>query len=101
MATGIKANNVVVADGASWEDYYKIDGGGLTNLTRSNFFVMQLAKPPEVGGQNIAFCIYLGTGAITTSELNNLPEGSAIFAPNIGTPTIYIKEGASTFNAIT
>lgn len=100
MATGLKANNVAALPIAtSWEDLYQIDGGGLTNLTRANFKVLPLSTDGKT--PDIAICWYLGTGAITTSELNNLPEGSMIIAPNIATPTIYIKEGASTFNAIT
>lgn len=97
MATGIKANNVITVDGVSWEDRFNINAGSLTNATRDNFFV-------EIKGNDkheYAYCLYLGTGALTTSEFNNLPQGSVIVAPNITTPTIYIKEGASTFNAIT
>lgn len=99
MATGNKANNIIQADGQSWEDHYGIDADLLTNATRTNFLVQRLINPN--GGKDFARAIYLGTGALTTSQFNNLPEGSEIIAPNIGTPTIYIKEGASTWNAIT
>jgi hypothetical protein len=94
----LPANNLSASVvGASWENLYDIDADGLTNATRDNFFVLPLGNDKT----RIALCFYLGTGALTTSEFNNLPQGSVIVAPNIGTPTIYIKEGASTFNAIT
>lgn len=100
MATGLKANNVAALPIAtSWEDLLQIDGGGLTNATRANFKVLPLSSDGLT--PDLCICWYLGTGALTTSEFNNLPEGSIIIAPNISTPTIYLKEGASTFNAVT
>lgn len=103
MATGIKQNNVCVfPDATSWEDRYQINisGGSLTNITLANFFVMPL-NFPGYEGVSPAFIWYLGTGAITTTEIDNFPQGTVLFAPNIGTPTIYIKESTTTWNAIT
>lgn len=105
MATGKKAGNITVPDtGTSWEDIYQIaaSGGALTNITTANFFVLPLSMPVEYGGGVApAIIIYLGTGAITTTEIDNFPEGTVLIAPNIGTPTIYIKESTTTWNAIT
>lgn len=105
MATGKKAGNITTPDiGTSWEDIYQINisGGSLTNITSANFFVEPLSMPIEYGGGVApARIIYLGTGAITTTEIDNFPEGTVCFAPNIGTPTIYIKESTTTWNAIT
>jgi hypothetical protein len=98
MSSILKALNLIaVPTGTSWEDLYGIDASALTNASRDNFFVLPLGNDKAT----LALCFYLGTGALTTSEFNNLPQGSVIVAPNIDTPTIYIKEGASTFNAIT
>lgn len=105
MATvaGLKAGNISVgAIGTSWEDLYQINAGSLTNITRANFFVLPLQMPIEYGtGVAPALIIYLGTGAITTTEIDNFPQGTTLIAPNIGTPTIYIKESTTTWNAIT
>lgn len=105
MSTGNKAGNISIpVIGTSWEDIYQINisGGALTNITKSNFFVLPLSMPAEYGGGVApALIIYLGTGAITTTEIDNFPEGTILVAPNIGTPTIYIKESTTTWNAIT
>ena len=105
MTAGNKAGNISIpVIGTSWEDIYQINisGGSLTNITKSNFFVLPLSMPAEYGtGVAPAIIIYLGTGAITTTEIDNFPEGTVLIAPNIGTPTIYIKESTTTWNAIT
>lgn len=95
MATGLKANNVILQDGTSWEDRYQIDAGALTNADRSNFFV-------EIKGNDqhsFAECLYTGTGALTTSEFNNLPIGSQIKAVALTAPTLYWKKDATTWKS--
>lgn len=90
---GNKALNLRPQDGVSWEDVYAIDGAGLTNATRTNFFVQVIT------GQNVRFAraIYNGTGALTTSEFNAFEIGSTILAPAITTPSIYLKTAATTW----
>lgn len=96
MATGLKGGNISAFDqGTSWEDLYQIDADSLTNATRANFKVLPLAvqdKQPD-----IAMCWYFGSGALTTSEFNNLPIGSVIWAPAITTPSVYMKTAATTW----
>lgn len=91
MATGLKSNNVIQVDGVSWEDRFAIDGGGLTNATRANFKVQILGTD----GFEVAICWYSGSGALTLSELANLPIGSIIHAFGLSTPAIYYKTAAA------
>lgn len=94
MATGLKANNIISHDaGTSWEDRFQIDGGGLTNATRANFFVQILGNDEY----EYCECLYTGSGALTLSEFNNFPIGTRIFAPAISTPSVYMKTAATTW----
>jgi hypothetical protein len=88
--SALKANNLVPANpNYSWEDLYGIDGGALTNLTRTNFFVLPLGP--------VALCFYTGSGAITISELENLPYGSVVFCTGLAAPAVYVHKAASTW----
>jgi len=89
MAAGLKQNNTKPGDGVSWEDLFAIDAGGLTNATRSNFFV-ELKNLPN--GMTIAVAYYKGTGALTLTEFADFPIGSEIHASAITSPTIYIHK---------
>lgn len=87
----MKANNVILIDGVSWEDLLKIDAGALTNATRSNFFV-------EIKGNDkhtYVEAVYTGSGALTTSEFQNFPLGSIIHAVGLSAPAIYYKVAAA------
>lgn len=88
-----KALNLRPQDGASWEDIYAIDATGLTNASRTNFFVQILT------GQNHRHvrALYTGSSALTTSEFNAFEIGSTILAPAITTPSIYMKTAATTW----
>lgn len=92
MATGLKQNNIKPADGVSWEDLYVIDAGGLTNASRTNFFV-EIKQLPD--NSTIADCVYTGSGALTITEFNNLPKGSRIWCPGLTTPVVYLKTAAA------
>ena len=89
MLAGLKQNNIKPGDGVSWEDLFAIDAGGLTNATRSNFFV-ELVKLSD--GTTIAVAYYKGTGALTLTEFAAFPIGSEIHASAITSPTIYIHK---------
>ena len=94
--TGLKANNISAApNSTSWEDLYQIDAESLTNATAANFKVLPLGMDGKT--PDIAMCWYFGTGALTTSEYNNLPIGSVIWAPAITTPSVYLKTAATTW----
>lgn len=93
MATGPKANNMVLIDGVSWEDRYGIDADGLTNATRANFKVVRFGGE----GDELVIVLYTGSGALTTSEFNNFPTGTVILAVGLGTPALYFKTGATTW----
>jgi len=93
VATGLKANNAIVQDGASWEDVFQIDAGALTNLDRSNFFVRIMGNDQYQWAE----CLYIGSGAITIAELENLPLGSSIICSGIATAAIYVHTAADTW----
>lgn len=85
MGIGITSNNLVELQGSSWEDLFGIDVDGLTNITRSNFFVHILGNDLIT----VAECWYIGAADITLSELANLPLGSVIHVSKqaAGTPS--------------
>lgn len=93
MATGPKANNMILIDGVSWEDRYAIDADGLTNATRSNFKVVRFGGE----GEEFVICRYTGADALTLSEFNNFPVGTLIFANAVSTPCVYMKTAATTW----
>ena len=94
--TGKKENNISASPNAtSWEDLYQIDAEGLTNATAANFKVLPLGMDDKT--PDIAFCFYFGSGALTTSEFNNLPIGSVIWCPAITTAAVYLKTAATTW----
>ena len=88
----VKQNNIKPGDGVSWEDLYSIDAGGLTNATRSNFFVEIKVLP---NGDTIPVAHYLGSGALTLSEFANFPKGGQIWATQLSTAYVYIKKAAA------
>lgn len=88
----VKQNNIKPGDGVSWEDAYDIDATGLTNASRTNFFVERKILP---NGDEIANAEYLGTGALTLSEFANFPKGSKIWATQLSTAYLYIKKAAA------
>jgi hypothetical protein len=92
--SGKKVNNVSLGNPAySWEDLFGIDAGALTNATRYNFNVE--IKNNDNG--QFAVCYYFGTGALTTSQFNNLPIGSIIYATCLTAPAIYYHNTATTW----
>jgi len=95
-----EANNIVSEGlGLSWENLYGIDGGGLTNATRTNFLV-EVKNHKDFPDGSLAECEYFGTGALTLTELANLPQGSRIWCSQLTTAAVYIKtarKGTGTF----
>ena len=87
-----KSLNLRTKDGYSWEDVYAIDATGLTNLSRTNFFVEM-----KTGfGHDHAEATYTGSGAITIAELNAFEAGSRVFCSGLTTPALYLKTDATT-----
>jgi hypothetical protein len=87
MGIGITSNNVVPLQGSSWEDLLGIDVDDCTNITRANFFV-------QIKGNDLYWwveALYIGSGALTTSQLQDFPKGSIIHAVGLATPAIYYK----------
>lgn len=94
MATGLKANNVLVQDGVSWEDRFQIDVDSLTYATRANFHVQRLADD----SYEWVVCLYTGSTAIDTdlgSALDNLPIGSQVM--DVAAKKLFVKTAASTW----
>lgn len=94
--TGLKSNNVLIQDGASWEDIFDINVSELTYITRANFLVQ------IKGNEQYRWveAMYTGTDALDTdlgSALDNLPNGSIIWAPLITTAAVYVKTASSTW----
>lgn len=94
--TGLKSNNVVLQDGASWEDILDINVDELTSMTRDNFFVRMM------GNEKHRWCeaLYTGATSIATpltsgNELDNFPTGSTIV--EVVAQKLWVKVSSTTW----